>query len=161
MEYEKRIQASKCSEIKRVPMHLRGNELATMCEEHAIAIVEHSGIGTIVSRAEQFVLVTKLRDMLKYVITKGSFDYDTLSIMPDDEERNGQKLYRALDHIARGVSTVYVSQRANMEFELTPEEVIPYCKSLLWLCVVAAVADVNKDLYDQYFGATEKCPSKQ
>lgn len=161
MDYEKRIRTSYNSEIKRVPLHLRGNDVSDMCIEHAVTIVEKSGIGQITSRAEQFVLVSKLRDMLHYAILKGSFDYQTLRIEPDDEERNGQQLYSALDYIARGVSDVYVRQVANTQFELTPEEVIPYCKSLLWLCNIAAVADVNKDLYDQYFGAAEKCPSKQ
>lgn len=141
-----------CLEQKVVPLHLRGTELSRACIEHALDLIDGSGILHLSTLSERTVSGVKMREMLKYAARSGLFDFESLRITPSEGER-GARLYGALDWIARGVGRAYSTHTTHTGEEFAIEDTIHYCRSLLWLCNVGLL--LNNDLYNDMFGVSK------
>lgn len=150
IEFSENIDKYIDSELEKLPLHLRNNVLAETCRASAIKIIRNADL-TDISPRELFVLGSKLRDMLKYSRAKQVWDYDTLSITPDDEERGGDKLYTVVNRIAREISSVWITGITPFPEQPVINALyrIDFCKSLLWLITLGL--GVNLDLRDEYF----------
>ena len=147
------INSNISKEVLQFPVHLRGNHIADLCKEHAITILELSGINNLASPLELYVMTSKFRNMLRFAITAKRFDYESLCIHKDDDER-GVEMYRALDIVVHSVANVYMTGDLPSGDHLTESIRGEFCKSLLWL--VAMGLNTNQDLYNEYFGIKAK-----
>lgn len=136
-------------ELSRLHVHLRGNDLAKHCHVEALDIVIKSGFIGLTERREAFVLASKIRDMLKYASSNQKWDYPTLSVEPDDEEKGNLNIYKALDNVARAISNIYVAGVLHNGYHVNQSDRIDFCKSLLWL--IAMSLNVSQDLHHDYF----------
>lgn len=136
-------------EVTKFPIHLRGNEIAELCIKEACHIADVSGFSNISSPTELFVLASKLRAMLRFAASTKRFDYDSISIDIDDEERSGEQMYRTLDKAAKLVSDVYHTGKLQYGVIISSSMRADFCRSLLWL--VAMGLNTNQDLYNDYF----------
>ena len=143
------IDSNISNEALVLPLHLRGNHLATLCKEKAIAILESSGVNELNSRAEQFVLAQRIRGILKSASVLKKFDYDTLNY-ESDEDVHGERLNITVRRILQGVSSIYLTGAVNDSEIIAEEFRRDFAKSLLWLCAMGL--NVNQDIYKEYFG---------
>lgn len=137
------------SEVSKFPVHLRGNYLATLCKDEASHIAVLSGFDKISNPTELFVMTSKLRTMLRYAASAKQFDYDSISVSADDEEKAGAQMYRTLEKAARLISDVYHTGKLCGGVVLSINLRHSFCKSLLWL--IAMGLNTNQDLYNDYF----------
>ena len=143
------VSTNIAAESDKFPVHLRGNDLAELCIKEACHIAERAGFNNITSPLELFVLASKLRTMLRYAASTKRFDYDSISVSADDEEKVGEQMYKSLERAARAISDVYNTGKlyggSTISFNLRKE----FCRSLLWL--IAMGLNTNQDLYSDYF----------
>lgn len=137
------------SEVTKFPIHLRGNEIAELCIKEACHIADVAGFSKISSPTELFVLTSKLRTMLRFAASIKRFDYNSISVYVDEEERSGADMYRTLDKAAKMISDVYHTGKLQYGVVISSSMRTDFCRSLLWL--VAMGLNTNQDLYNDYF----------
>lgn len=150
INFDSNIRKHINQELARLPIHLRNDPMSEACHDSALSIIRKAGLDKISPR-ELYVLGAKLRDMLKSSHANKRWDYNTLSITPDDEERGGESLYQSINVIAREISSIYITGTTPIENNPVVHTMYckDFCQSLLWLITLGL--GVNLDLHDDYF----------